>query len=353
MRVLAVQPGPDWSVIDVHRGWVRAFEELGCQVKDFDLNRALAFYEDAHLPDGDDYRRAIATPADVAVQASKGIEAALYEWWPDLVWVTYGPCVDPNVLRLARHRGHVVVLCHTESPYEDDRQIAWAEAGVADLHLINDPTNLERWREVEPHTYYLPHSYDPAVHRPASKPGPSVHDVCFVGSSFPSRVEWFTRFVEHAPDLDLLLAGNWKSCATGGHQLQRYCPHDFADCLDNREVPPLYWASRVGLNLYRRESERPELEHGWSMGPREVEMAACGLFYLTEERGENRQVLPMLPTFTSPEDAAERARWWAAHPKERHHVAQSARAAVADWTFKNRARQVLELVEKLNRTSAA
>lgn len=348
MRILTVQPGPDWSVMDVHRGWRSAFEQLGHQVKDFDTNERLAFYEDVHLEHDSGWRQAFPGPLDRAVLASKDLESALYEWWPDLVWVTYGPALDPNTLRLARSRGHVVVLCHTESPYEDDRQISWAAGGVADLHLINDPTNLDKWREAEPHTYYLPHSYDPDVHRPpTSNASQEKHDVVFVGSSFPSRIDWFTRFVDAAPDLDLLLAGNWQTCARQDHPLQRYCPHDFADCLDNRDVPPLYWRSRVGLNIYRRESERPELETGWSMGPREVEMAACGLFFLTEERGENRKVLPMIPTFDGPEDAAERARWWAAHPDRRSNIAAAARAAVKDWTFTRRASQVLDLIGQL------
>lgn len=348
MRILTVQPGPDWSVMDVHRGWQSAFEQLGHQVKDFATNDRLAFYEDVRLEDDSGHRQAFPDIRERAVLASKDLESALYEWWPDLLWVTYGPALDPNTLRLARARGHIVVLCHTESPYEDDRQISWAAGGVADLHLINDPTNLDRWREAEPHTYYLPHSYDPAVHRMPPSRQHHKHDVVFVGSSFPSRIEWFSSFTEAAPDLDLLLAGNWKTCSGQDHPLQRHCPHDFADCLDNREVPPLYWQSRVGLNIYRRESERPELSGGWSMGPREVEMAACGLFFLTEERGENRQVLPMVPTFDGPEDAAERARWWVAHPDRRNNVALAARAAVKDWTFQNRARQVLDLIARLN-----
>lgn len=348
MRVLCVQPGPDWSVMDVHRGWVRAFRELGCQVQDFDYNRQLSFYGLAHFEQDDGtYRPAIPGRSDQAIAASKGIESALYEWWPDMLWVTYGPMVDPNVLRLARHRGHIVVLCHTESPYEDDRQLGWVRQGVADVHFVNDPTNLDRYRELEPHTYYLPHSYDPNVHRPPSKSVPMAHDMCFVGSMFPSRLDWLTRFHEAAPDIDLHLAGNWRRTIDDDHPLRRFCADGNDLCIDNADVPPLYWASRAGLNLYRRESERPELERGWSMGPREVEMAACGLFHLTEARGENREILPMLPTFETPEDAAEQARWWIGHHHERDRVAAEARAAVADWTFVARARQVLELIEKL------
>lgn len=350
MRVLTIQPGPDWAVMDVHRGWVRALRQLGCQVQDVDYNRRLTFYQDAHLQQDDGtWRRAFPIINDVAVQAGKTIESALYEWWPDIVWATYGPLLDPNVLRLARSRGHIVVLCHTESPYEDDRQMRWAEWECADLHLINDPTNLDAWRELEPATWYLPHSYDPATHRPPSAKTRLERDVCFVGSGFPSRVEWLTRFCEAAGDMTLGLAGNWQDSADT--KLAEHVLHPVEDCIDNPQVPPIYWTSRCGLNMYRRESQRPELETGWSMSPREIEMAACGLFYLTEPRGENRKVLPMLPTFESPEDAAEQARWWLANPARRLEAARQARAAVADWTFENRARQVLTLIGQLAASS--
>ena len=77
------------------------------------------------------------------------------------------------------------------------------------------------------------------------------------------------------------------------------------------------------------------------MGPREVELAACGTFYLTEPRGENRQVLPMVPTFTGPGDFELQLRWYLAHPKARDEITRAARAAIADRTFTHHAGQLL------------
>jgi spore maturation protein CgeB len=80
------------------------------------------------------------------------------------------------------------------------------------------------------------------------------------------------------------------------------------------------------------------------MGPREVELAACGAFYLTEPRCENREVLPMVPTVAGPEDFADKLRWWLAHDTERQAVADQAREAIADRTFLNSARKLLQIV---------
>ena len=44
MRILAVHPGPNFSVADVHDGWVAAFRELGVPVADCNLDRRLDLY---------------------------------------------------------------------------------------------------------------------------------------------------------------------------------------------------------------------------------------------------------------------------------------------------------------------
>ena len=83
------------------------------------------------------------------------------------------------------------------------------------------------------------------------------------------------------------------------------------------------------------------------MGPREVEMAATGLWFTRDPRPEGDQVLPMLPTFTSPEEASEQIRWALRTNTLRQVAAARARAAIADRTFENNARRFLALAEKL------
>jgi hypothetical protein len=82
------------------------------------------------------------------------------------------------------------------------------------------------------------------------------------------------------------------------------------------------------------------------MGPREVEMAATGLFFLRDPRGEGDEILDMLPTFASPEDASEQLRYWLAHDDERQALAGKAREAVADRTFHNHAATLLRLLDR-------
>jgi spore maturation protein CgeB len=258
-----------------------------------------------------------------------------YRFWPDVILVTSAFYLPTETLDVFRDRGHKVVLLHTESPYEDGRQIRRAEH-VA-VNIVNDPTNIDRF---PPGTIYLPHSYDPATHYP----GPSqatASDFALVGTGYPSRVDYLEA-VDWS-GIDAVLAGNWQA-VTDDSPLIPLLGHPREECFPNELAADLYRNTRSSLNLYRREAEHVDLVEGWAMGPREVELAACGVFYLTEPRGENREVLPMVPTVTDPQDFADKLRWWLAHDTERQAVADQAREAIADRTFLNSARKLLQIV---------
>lgn len=337
MRWVVAQPGPAFSVADVYEGWVEALQGLGETVMPFNLDSRLTFYCSARF-EMDGETRAPLTTEQASELAVNGIYAELYKVRPDVLLVVSGFMLPPECYRLARAYGTRIVVIHTESPYEDDRQSVVAE--YADVNLINDPTHLAQFPDG---TRYLPHAYRPAVHHPGPARPEMVCDLGFVGSGYESRVEFFEEM--DLDGLDVTLAGNWWTVDEDS-PLYPYLAHDPLDCLDNTDTADLYRSARTGLNLYRREAQRPELSAGWAMGPRELEMAACGLFFLRDPRGEGDELLDMLPTFYSPAEASDLVRWWLDHPDERAEVALKARAAVADRTFTNHAVDLLRLLER-------
>lgn len=339
MRWLVAHPGPNFSVQDVYTGWVEALRAAGEQVLEFNLGDRLVFYAKAHLETDDgSFRKAFDDKAAI-LHAVNGLAAALYKIRPHVLLSVSSFFADAQLLDMARHHGTRVVLLHTESPYEEGRQLELA--AHADLNLLNDPTHLDAYQDVAP-TVYAPHAYRPTVHCPGPSDEPPS-DLAFAGTGYPSRV----RFLE-AMDLrglTVALAGNWMRLHESS-PLRKHVVHDLGECFDNADTVGLYRAARAGLNLYRREAETDALSAGWAMGPREVEMAATGLFFLRERRGEGDEVLDMLPTFDSPEDAAEQLRWWLAHDLQREAAAAKARAAIADRTFDNHAAKLLRLLTK-------
>lgn len=338
-----VHPGPAFSVADVYNGWRDAFRELGCDVHEAHLDTDLNVFSSAEFTNEHSGERAKMFSLEAAWQMSmRSLYAECFRTWPDVVFNVYGMMISPNVLRTIRGRGIKVATLFTESPYEDVTQLERAE--VPNLVMVNDPTNLEAFQAVNPNAYYQPHCYRPDVHKPGRVGEQFRSDFCFVGTGYKSRVE-FLEAVDWT-GIDATLAGHWRYL-TPDSPLQSMLAHDQEHCCDNTETVKLYRGTKISANLYRQEVEEGADHRGWAMGPREVELAATGTFYLTEPRGENREVLPMVPTFTEPGEFGDLIRHYLAHPRERNRIARQARSLVADRTFVNAARVFLNRLERL------
>lgn len=342
MKALIIHPGPDFSVADVHNGLLRGLRANGVDAREYNLHDRLNFYSEAHIERDGEMRRAFATDAAIDM-AAKGISAALYEWWPDVVIIVSGFFVPPFVWAVLARRPHHVVLWCTESPYEDDRQAR--PARYADTVILNDPLNLASFRAINPRSFYLPHSYDPAIHHPGARP--PVHDFGFVGTGFPSRVRFFESVAWG--DCRPVFAGNWQA-VTDGSPLTPYLLHQRGECIDNADTADLYRACKVSANLYRQEATEESTADGIAMGPREVELAACGTFFLRDPRPEGDDLFPMLPTFTGPGEFSDLLAWWLAHDDERNTAAAAARASVADRTFQATTANLLRLIDGAPKT---
>ena len=340
MRWLACHPGPHFSVADVHVGWCEALGAAGETVIDYPLGDILTWYDSVLLPYGPQrFRKAL--PGEQAVElAVDRLCAALYKTRPDVLLATSGFFLSPTLCDVARRDKVKVVLLATEQPYELGRELGLA--GHCDVVLLNDPTHLGKFQPVTT-ARYQPHCYRPAVHCPGPADPALVCDLGFVGTGYQSRVNFIERM--DLAGLEVRLAGNWQTL-NDDSPLRRYIRQDsLGDCLDNVDAVNLYRSARVGINLYRREAEHAELADGWAIGPREVEMAAIGLPFVRDPRPEGDHLFPMLPTFSTPAEAADQVRWFLAHPAERSTAAAKAREAVADRTFDNAAAALLRLLD--------
>lgn len=314
----------------------------GHDVGVLNFNDRLSFYCGAALESEETNGEWVkAFDRDSAIRlAAKGILSELYTWWPDVVIVVSGFFIPPEIWgTLARRPHHVVYWC-TESPYEDKHQLT--PAGYADTVILNDPTNLDMFRQVNPRTWYMPHSYDPDRHHPGPADPDQVCDFAFVGTGFPSRIEFFEKV--DWTGIHAVFAGNWAQVDDGSPLVPLLATSKHY-CLDNADAATLYRSAKVTANLYRKEINEGGSADGWAIGPREVELAACGSFFMREPRLEGDGLFPMLPTFTTPTEFEDALRWWLAHPAERESAAAQARAAIADRTFEATTARLLWLIE--------
>lgn len=135
---------------------------------------------------------------------------------------------------------------------------------------------------------------------------------------------------------------------TGGIAIDEFADDDdpFEQCVDNRQTVDWYRSTRASINMYRKEADRPELSAGWAMGPREIELAATGTFFISEPRGENVERLPAVPKFESPSEAEELLRYALAHPEWADQIVAANREAIHGWTFTERVAEVCRLLDR-------
>jgi spore maturation protein CgeB len=344
VRWLLVHPGPNWSVADVFNGWSEALTGLGEQVEEYPLDAALRLFNSALVETGElkecgcpgvrkflDREQAIQLAVDPILGAAN-------RWWPDVILCVSAFFVPPWLLEVLRDRKHKIVMLMTESPYQDDFQLKMAQ--YADLVLLNDPVNLAAYQDICP-AEYMPHSYRESVHYPAPASAEAIYDLAFIGTGFPSRIRFFSQM--DLTGLNVRLSGLWMNLPENS-PLRDWTATDSDDCVDNTETAEIYRQARCGLNLYRREAEDAHAGEGWACGPREIEMAAAGLWFTRDPRPESDGLFPMLPAFTSPEEASEQIQWALDNPDERAEAALKARAAVADRTFTNAAKRLLAMI---------
>lgn len=344
MKIVLAHPAPGFSVHDVFVGWAEGLRANGQVVIPFNLDDRLTYYSSTYFNVSEGKFRKALTADQCIELAVNGLYSTLYKVVPDVLLVVSGFMIPAELLDHARRYGTTVVLLHTEEPYETSRQVALAEH--ADINIVNDPCNLDRFPAG---TYYQPHCYRPTVHHPGPAEADLAADLAFVGTGFTSRIALFEAMAATGglDGLDVLLAGNWQQLGADS-VLHKYLGHDADQCLDNDQAARIYRSARVGINLYRREHDDGDDAVGWAIGPREVEMAACGMPFLRDPRGEGDTLFPRHLTFTCAQEAVEALRRWLEHPDDRQAAARAGQAAVADRTFTQAAVRLLEHIERRN-----
>ena len=332
---------------DVYEGWAEALAQLGEQVYTFNLGDRISFY-DAAIIQGGDADTDGQVPLRKAMSRREALETAAHEIlrpvflaWPDVVLLVSAFWYPPYLLDALRGRGMTVVLHHTESPYQDGEQLI--RAASASINLLNDPVNIDAYHQLGVPAVYAPHAYRPGVHYPAAAGAARKWDFSFVGTGFPSRVRFFEGM--NMDGLDVHLAGPWLDLPPES-MLRDWAMTDNEACVTNDETAEIYRQSRTGINFYRREAEDAHTGEGWAVGPREVELAACGTWFTRDPRPESDELFPMLPSYSSPEEAGDQIRWALKHPDERERAAVQAAVAIEDRTFTNNAKALLRMISK-------
>lgn len=348
MRVLLVHPGARWSVSDVYDGLHDGLIAQGVEVIPYRLDTRVdrsrswlhASWRAAHRADP-----AVAKPAmrEAFRHASMGLleQALLHE--VDAVVVVSGILLHQDAIVLLRRARVRVFVLFTESPYDSEQELALA--GLVDGCWTNERTAVPAFEAVNPNSWYLPHAWHPARHTTgAPEPGPA-HDVVFVGTGWGPRVQWLNAI--NWDGIDLGLYGLWKGMGLEPWLEKRV----MGGILPNADAVALYKRSKIALNMYRRFRGSPPPE---SLNPRAYELAACGVFTISEQRAENREVFgDAVPEVGTAKEAEAAIREWLSRDADRQHVARTLPQTVAGASWTHRAAQVADQIDGAPRWKAS
>jgi spore maturation protein CgeB len=349
MKILLVQPGASWSTADLYTGIVGAMQRQGEEVIQYALDKRITAFGEWLLWQWKRNKKKTDKPngLDAIYLAGVGvIEKALYHN-VDWVFIVAGSYMHPAFLTMLR-RAHVkIAILFTECPYDDEWQLTFAP--LADVCFVNDKVSVPAFRNVNRQTYYWQHAYDKyrhTVQNVQNEPEVMAHDVVFVGTGWIERIALFEQV--DWTGIDLGLYGTWE-LASPDSPLRPYI-HDAVT--PNATTAALYRKAKIGINLHRtsvgygKDTDKITIQP-YSLGPRAYELAACGVFTISDWRPELNDVFgDVVPTFKTPEELGETIRFYLAHPDERKAIAAKLPDLVARHTFDTRVVDALEILER-------
>jgi len=348
MKLLLVGAGTATSTRDVENGYAAAFRGMGIDLRlyalEARLSLAMRWLMNQWIARGkqlDDRPSWADTLYRAGVEA---LEMAL-RFDVDWVFVVSAMYLHPDALILMKRAGLKVAVLFTESPYEDLQQLRVAQ--LVDWCWTNERTSTRTLRGG-----YLPHAYYPPVHRPEEELDPTVpsHDVVFVGTGFIERIELLSAI--NWTGIDLGLYGEWGLLGSRA-RLRDYVR---GPSVPNSEALRLYRKAKVGLNLFRTSTTYgrnvPHRTGAESANPRTFELAACGLFQISQARAEVGEIFgSTVPGFTSPQELQALLRAALDDADWRLRCAERARELVVSHTYAARAAQALADLERIGAVS--
>jgi hypothetical protein len=352
MKCLLVGAGASYSTKDVELGYLAALRAAGHQVVHYALDGRIAAAGGFLRYSYRQARKAgslVAKPttADTLYLAGQGILERALRFGVDWVLIVSGMYVLPDVLVLLRRAGARTALLFTESPYDDAQQAPLA--ALADACFTNERSSVPVLREACHETHYLPHAYDPAKHgrfeSDAANEAPA-HDVVFIGTGFTERIDTLAAVDWAGLGIDLGLYGTWELLGSR-HRLRRFVR---GGVVPNAEAMALCKAARITLNLYRTSRgfgrQAPRIAAADSLNPRALELAASGVFHLSDWRPEVEKTFgagegALVPTFRTPAELAALLGRWLPEVAERQEIAARLPECVAGRTYDAMAQQIV------------
>lgn len=301
----------------------RALRKLGHEVIDLDEQVFLPQWRGTLLKG---FRKLL---MPLIAQAFNKEALRIARWFePQILFAFKGSLLKRGTVAAVRHAGAWAVNYYPDNSLWGHGPWLPKAIGEYDVVFFTKPfwaADVQR-RVTLQRTVYLPHGYDPCVHRmweisPADE-ARYGHDVAYIGNYHPHKLAWLEGLVASLPDLDLAIwGGGWRGAAMS--QRLRRCvtgiaPHGVA-------YAKVIRASKICLGI--NFGATAGASQGDQTSTRTFEIPACGGFMLHERTPELLELFDEdgeVACFSSVQELASKIQYYLNHPEERAKVAQAA-----------------------------
>ncbi|SFS51027.1 glycosyltransferase [Paenibacillus sp. BC26] len=245
---------------------------------------------------------------------------------PDIVIVLDGLQFNVAQADAMRAAGIRTAIWFTDDPYYTDitSGIAPHYDEVFTLELVC----VDYYRRLGcPNVYYLPLGADPASFRPRNPLRSQRHDICFIGSAYWRRVEFFNEVTKFLATKDTHISGIWWE-RLKDFQLMK-SKIELGRWMGPDETANMYNGAKIVINMHRAHDDETFNNNSAGIGaispnPRTFEIAACAALQLTDVRSDLVSFYTPdvdIVTYSSPQEMIDKIQYYLAHEEERKAIA--------------------------------
>ncbi len=268
---------------------------------------------------------------------------------PDMMLVLEGMQMAGEKVQAVNDLGIRTAIWFTDDPYYTD---ITAGLAVHYQHVFTLERNcLPFYAERGcPKVSYLPLGVYPMTYRPRNVSYSTRGEICFVGTAYWNRVNFFNKAIPLMAHRRLLISGLWWDRLAEFERWRGLI--DLGKWMDPDQTSEKYNANKIVINSHRAHDDGSFNQNSAkitavSPNPRTFEISASATLQLTDWREDVAQFyIPgkEIVTYHSPEELAVKIEYYLEHEEERQQIALNGLyRTLRDHTYVSRLNQLMDL----------
>ncbi|MCM3746887.1 glycosyltransferase [Paenibacillus pasadenensis] len=245
---------------------------------------------------------------------------------PDAVIVLDGLQFPVEQVDAIRALGIPTAIWFTDDPYYSD--ITKVLAPHYDYVFTLEKNAVELYQSMGcANAHYLPLGVNPAEFRPRNPELAKRREVCFIGSAYHKRVEFFNEITPYLLKRSVFISGLWWDRLRDYKRLKSQIRS--GKWMGPAETAATYNGAKIVINMHRAHDDHSFNYNSAGLtavspNPRTFEISACGTLQLTDIRNDLPRFYKPgvdLDTFASARELIDKIDYYLAHEEQRQEIA--------------------------------